>query len=267
MLDPFDLAQRFQRALLTIRDRTAATAATAWDRHGGVDDAALAAFLASVTPIVNAGQRAAAGLSVSYIASYTGAVTGAPAITPPIDVVAVLDTLRAGTPATEVYTRPVVEARTMLKRSSSYDAAFSAARARVLQTANTDVMLASRSATDAAMRAESRVVGYRRVPDGGACKFCLLASTQRYHLGDLMPLHPACGCTIAPIIGRHDPGHVINRGLLDRLKSIDPELTVREQNNLARSFHELTTVHVHGELGPVLAPAGEHFTGPQALAA
>lgn len=38
-----------------------------------------------------------------------------------------------------------------------------------------------------------RIVGYRRVTAGyNACALCLVASTQRYRRGDLMPIHPGC---------------------------------------------------------------------------
>lgn len=43
------------------------------------------------------------------------------------------------------------------------------------------------------------IVGYERVPDGGACVLCLTAAGQRYHSDDLMPIHDKCGCGVEPL--------------------------------------------------------------------
>jgi hypothetical protein len=127
------------------------------------------------------------------------------------------------------------------------------------------MQLASRAAArDAMVHHSSRIVGYRRVTDGNACRRCLLASTQRYHVGDLLPIHPRCGCTVVPIVGTTDPGHVIDEETLRRLNDGDLE----GARDAARRFNEEVEIGDHGELGPVLQPAGAHPTpvrvpGPQ----
>lgn len=259
MLDPVTIALRYQATLLVMRDRAAATATAVWDQHGGIDDQALAAFTAGVVPVITASQTAAAQLTNVYIGNYVGAATGDPPTSPPVNLDELVAGLRAGAAPSDVYTRPVVEARSMLSRGGRLVDALAAARARVTQTASTDVMLAARASATESMVRESRIVGYRRVADGRACPLCLTASTQRYHSGDLMPIHPHCGCSVAPIIGSRDPGQVLNKGLRDRLATADPDLATRDDPS--KLYHELAVVHEHGELGPVLYRAGDHFAG------
>jgi hypothetical protein len=148
-------------------------------------------------------------------------------------------------------------------------------RQRVEQLAGTDVALAQREATVQAIDADERMVGYRRVLTGRSCAFCATASTQRYHRKQLMPLHSFCDCGVAPIFASSDPGQVINRPLLQSLKEAAKQdgqkdywaarhVTVDEDGtvNLPK-----VTVREHGELGPVLTRAGDHFAGPTDVAA
>ncbi len=143
--------------------------------------------------------------------------------------------------------RPAVTARKALADGKNIADALRIARGRAASAANTDVALAARRGAHDAMARHTQIVGYRRVPNADACVFCLVASTQRYHTGDLMPLHNNCRCAIAPIIGEIDPGQVINKDLLDSYKRGD--------------VRDVISTHVHGELGPVLTRAGDAFAG------
>jgi hypothetical protein len=64
-----------------------------------------------------------------------------------------------------------------------------------------------------------------------------------------MPIHDRCACDVEPLFGETDPGQIINPDLLDRINSAQDSGT---------DF----VVEDHGELGPVLAVAGQHFDGP-----
>ena len=117
-----------------------------------------------------------------------------------------------------------------------------------------------------------RIVGYRRVLGPGEnCGLCIVASTQRYHRDDLMPIHSSCGCGIEPLIGTRTPPRVLDRDLLKATRTaLDGDPYTR--SNLSRlrlDPEDLPTVEVrhHGELGPVLTDSRHQHTSPSDLAA
>lgn len=252
----------YHRKLLALRSHTAIVAGVLWDGLGGPSDANLQAFVAEASPMAAGARLAAAELAAGYIAAAVGDVS--------VDIEGVLTEIRAGAPIAEVYARPVITMRSLLADGRDVAQALKAARARVVSTATTDVVLANRQAAVAAMDAAPRVVGYRRVLSGRSCAFCATASSQRYRTDQLMPLHGHCDCGIAPIIGDHDPGRVVNRGLLRKLKAeggpgywngrykVDADGTIVHADDTPLEV----AVHEHGELGPTLGDARHEFTGP-----
>lgn len=129
------------------------------------------------------------------------------------------------------------------------------------------------------MAADKRIVGYRRVLTGfRSCRFCAVASTQRYHKKDLLPLHYACDCVVAAIWGTEDPGWIINRELLNRLQQDSDRQDYWNQHGFVddhgnpvtspkkiRWANRDVTVKEHGELGPTLVSDKHHFTGPDQI--
>ena len=206
-----------QTQVLTLRDRSVRTLAATWSRvMTNPSDFAAAQWVQVAGPLLQAAQQTAAGLALSYIGTYVAVATGQPT---PASTLTAADFLNPrGVPLGELLMRPVIEMRSKLANGATMLEATAAGGARAAQIGATDPMLSYRAASSEAMQQNPRVVGYRRVPDARACKFCLLVSTQRYTDGDLMPLHPHCGCTVAPIVGSKDPGRVLDKALLDRLK-------------------------------------------------
>lgn len=260
------IARAHQTQLLAVRDRTSAALAALWARVvTDPTDATAEQWIASSVPVVAAVQRITATAALSFIATYVAAATGNPVETSELSPSDFLDP--RGTPLVEVLQRPIILMRT-LTAGMPIDQAIAAGQTRAAQIGATDPMLSARAASSAAMTAEPRIVGYRRVPDAKACKFCVLVATQRYHDSDLMAIHPSCGCTVAPIVGDRDPGRVLDRGLVDQLMAADPALGKRGGNrakarqlaaNSLDKANDLTAVHVHGELGPTLYAAGTKF--------
>lgn len=250
------LEDRYQATANALAARTSEQVATLWANLGGVNDTAMARFSAAAAQVVEASKRQAVALADGYVRTYIALAesSGVPAST--IDVAAIAAEARAGVSALDVYRRPVVTARAALANGRSFADALRLARVRATSAANTDVHLASRAGADASMRANG-VEHYRRVPDATACTFCLVASTQRYRTGQLMPLHAHCGCSVAPLVGTRD--RVVDQALLGRLKAASDRPDYWNDRKIA--------VHHHGELGPVLTRAGDHFTGPAGLAA
>lgn len=114
---------------------------------------------------------------------------------------------------------------------------------------------------------------YRRVLTGREnCALCVVASTQRYRRGSLMPIHPGCDCGCEPIVAAQPP-QVIDKALLEqthaeiagKLGGTDRaalDLDQRKRDVAGRplsDFTDLIVTRQHGELGSVLAWRGDHF--------
>lgn len=259
------VVRRYQSTYGRYRAITATQALTAWGL-ANVDQAAAEQFVAAIVPIVSGAQQAVA----SNVDAYTTTLlrqAGIPAATLGVR----LGDLR-GVPADEVYLRPIITARKALADGKPWTEAMRIGRERLRSTVDIDVAMAQRAAMVAVAEQRSEITGYRRVLTGMSCAFCATASTQRYRRSELAPLHPGCDCSVAPLIGSSDPGHVINRDLLRRLKGAARKDTaywesrhfaVDENGDLV--FPDVA-VHEHGELGPVLTKAGDNFDGPAVAA-
>lgn len=255
---------RYNRLRLT----AGATVGQLWDRYAAIDDEDRFAIRAA--QLATAAQGVALAGLVGYLSALFAAVGEPPAL-PPVDPELVVGgAARAGSVPLEVYRRGIVTARTATTKGRTLVEAMAAGRARMVSTAETDVALTQRAGIVQLLQHDERVVGYRRVLTGRSCAFCAVASTQRYHRAELMPLHSHCDCGVVPIVGSRDPGRVINRPLLADIKSArgqgatDRRLAVDEDGTV--HLPEIA-VHQHGELGPVLGARGDHFTGEDDIAA
>jgi hypothetical protein len=256
------LAQAHQRQLLSIREAAAVTVGRLWDRFmTGPEDGPANQFITAASATLGSAQPAAVLAALNFVATYTAAATDTPppAVVTELDPTPFLRPRGADVATSDVLRRSVVQFRSALGNGVPFMQAKDSARARVVQVARTEPMLSARAATSEAMKTEPRIVGYRRVPDAGACSFCLLISTRRYRDSDLSPVHPGCGCTVAPIVGTRDPGEVLDNALVSRLMAADPALGRRgDARDVAREA--AATIHEHGELGPTVYPSGVTFT-------
>lgn len=170
-----------------------------------------------------------------------------------------------GVPTREVYERPFVDTWTALAGGLGFDDALEKGRQRVVSLAGTDVQLARTRAAAYVLDRSDGVVGYRRVLHGSeSCGLCVVASTQRYRRGDLMPIHPGCDCGVLPIYGDVDPGQILDPSRLEGVhQRLEERFGVSDAG--ARTpidYRDVLVVHEHGELGPVLGVRGQTFTGP-----
>lgn len=269
-MTPAQIIARYQAMYGRLRAETVRRVLAVWDAYGGVSDADAERFVRAVVPIVEGAQVATAGLNAGYVATLVRAELGSAPSFAASDVTGL-----RGVPTDEVYLRAIVAARTASSRGVRLAEALSAGRLRAESLVGTDLALAQREATMQVLGQDDRIVGYRRVLTGLSCAFCATASTQRYSTEDLMPIHNNCDCGVVPIIGLSDPGRVMNRQLVDDLKSA-ARTTGDEQYWKARhlTVDEDGTVNLpevkvrqHGELGPVLTAKDHIFTGPDDLAA
>jgi hypothetical protein len=265
------LGYRDQAAAL--RDRVLAFVERSW---GGLDSwrtADIDRFAAAVAPVVVGGQRAMASLTDAYLASLATVTLGKPhrPVGVPKDV---LDGIRGDVTPVEVYQRTGPTVWTALSQGVPLTEAVGQGLDRALAMASTDLQLAKTHSSRYVLGNSDGVVGYRRVLESGrSCALCIVASTQRYHSEDLMPIHPRCDCGVEPIYGDRDPGQVIDPDVLDNLQDTITErfgssdAGAREIPGVGGDgkplrYRDVIVVHEHGEIGPVLTVRGQDFTGP-----
>lgn len=262
---------REQRALVEVYARQARemravllqTLLTLWRGMGSWRDADQPRFVEAAVPRVLGAQRQMASLTESFLVLLLGDMLGGRVR--PVGVQAPTVSRLRGVDPEVVYARPYKTLYTSLGEGRTFTQAMGDAERRLTQIAATDLQLAKTHTARDVLGGVGRVVGYKRVLVGDrSCGLCVVASTQRYRKAQLMPIHPGCDCAVAPIVGDQDPGQVIND---DRLEDVHDaiEATFGRSAAAARGpidYRDVLVEHVHGEIGPVLARRGDHFTGP-----
>lgn len=295
MAEPLALAQAHQATILRIRARAQTAVDSIWSDVAGVSDAELAAFLERVTPIVQGARLASVNMTAGYLRNFVQTTDG---ISPDVaDFIAedIAAGLRNGAALDAVYARPIITARAALSRGTSYVDAMRQGRDRLETTIATDVQLGMRDAVYEYGRRVPQFRAFRRVLAGGTvCALCVVASTQTYYRGDLMPIHNNCDCGVVPETESYVPDDVNRQRLRDArefagekyrsYRGYDADgkreaspLTqihgyVDEDGNVvfgapekledAKAILPDVTVEDHGELGPTLVDESHKFTGP-----
>lgn len=243
------------------RARVEAFAARAF-LAGDFRDADLDRFLATVLPVVLAGQRTVSSLTDAWLAMTLTEALGRRVA--PVGALASL-ALRGVDPA-EVYARPFVTVRTKLAEGMEFADAVAAGAARLQKMTATDLQLAK---THTARETLSRVgvQTFRRTLTGAInCGLCTIASTQLYYVENLMPIHPGCDCGVHPNTDADPFDESGHAALLESAHAaIEERLGVVDRGGRAPDYRKLILVREHGELGPTLTVRGQHFDGPGAV--
>jgi hypothetical protein len=207
--------------------------AGAWAQLPAYDRGNLDEWLSTVLPLVDVAQRRSVALTDAYIAR----ALERPALG--IDPTPLIGAgVRSGVDPETVYTRPFITLWSALRDGVEYDAAVAKGLHRATSTAAMDVQLSHRASYGAIQAADPRIRGYKRVPDGSACKFCVTVAGAFVKSASAMGLHNHCGCGLEPV-------------------TADVEATPTP---------DTVAVHEHGELGAVLADPAQHFTSLAQLA-
>lgn len=250
-----------------VRERVIEAAELSWDTLGNWRDADIARFIANVTPMVEAGKQT--------IAQATDAALAEMIDDDPVGVVD-LSQIRGGVSAADVYRRPAIAMRSALADGKSFTDALKAGGTRLESLVATDLELAHTHQARATLTGNGRtrrrrrgsVEAFRRVPSGVEnCALCLIASTQRYWVGQLMPIHPGCDCGVQSLgVGEH-LAQVIDADLLEAVHDQVQGLTgLSDRGGRAVDYRQLIVTQEHGEYGPTLAWKGQKHTGPAELA-
>lgn len=229
-------------------------------------DADAQAFAAQAAQLVAGGQRAVASLTDVYLATLLADMVGGDVAPVGVDPGLVAGGLRGVDPQ-QVYQRPFEQVWTELGKGKPLTEAVAAGERRARLLGETDLQLAKTHTAREVMSSREDIVAYRRVLNGaGNCGLCVISSTQRYHKRDLLPIHPGCDCGVAPVIGREDPGQVIDQALLDEAHAaIEERFGTFDAGGRAPDYRKVLLVREHGELGPVLTVRSHKFTGADGL--
>jgi hypothetical protein len=233
-------------------------------------DADRARFVREFTPVAIGAQRSSASLMWAYESRVLADLSGDLRAPAPIQVDTVSGEALRGVPPETVYARPFTEIYRQLSEDKSLTEAVTAGERRAMLIGVTDLELAEREAARQVLAGDDRAPAfYRRGLTGDEnCAMCIVASTQRYRTGELMPIHPGCDCVVEPIPGDRDPGQVLNEQLLERAhEAIVARFGISDRSGREIDYRKLLLVREHGEFGPVLTVARHLFTGPDGVPA
>lgn len=217
-----------------------------WLGLGSYRDADVDRFLRIALPKVQAGQ--------SRVARLTAARLGGPVL--PREQVTGLRQV----PQRVEYRRPAVALYTALSNGAALPTAVSAGANLLSSLVSTDLQMVLVAQAQASLQSQ-RVSHYRRVLTGSEnCDLCRIASTNLYSTADLLPIHDRCDCTVEPV---YEPAEFVSPDV--GLGSL--ALTSQRQADVqaGASPESLVAVEQHGEVGPMLVWASDHFTGPDEI--
>lgn len=270
----------YQQQTQALRDQIEKYIRSLWKALGLYREPQMRDFAKEVLPVVLGAQRHMATMTASYLAVQRQVAIGSAGVPVAVDIAKVTgSSVRNGASMDDVYGRPfhlVWRQLDELPRiEGSIDKAIKAGEDRAVTTALTDLQLAKTYASQKAVSTGTQVTGYRRVLEGAkSCGLCIVASTQRYHKKQLLPIHPGCDCSVVEIYPGQDPEQLIDpRTLADVHDRIAERFGAdssaartipgaRNAKGQLIQYRDVLITHDHGELGPVLAVRGAPFLGP-----
>ncbi|GGQ81244.1 hypothetical protein [Streptomyces flaveolus] len=253
------LNERYDSMSQSLRDRLITFVLDAFDSLGSYRDADAAVFIERVLPVVLAAQQTMGQITDAYLAAMVADMLGGAAA--PVGVQ--LDEALRGVDPAEVYHRPFVTMYSALAAGHDYAASLGEARTRLLSITETDLQLARTHAARQSMTRSGAKFFRRRLTGSKNCALCVIASTQRYRVENLMPIHPGCHCKPEPLPGNRDPGQIIDEDLLKEAHdAVAKGIGTSDAGGRAPDYREVIVTRQHGEYGPLLAVARHEFTGP-----
>src|SRR5690625_1324066 len=257
----------YQGQVAVLRRQVDSYASAQWSLLDSWRDADIERLVQALVPVSLGAQRRMVALTDAYLAAVAVA-QGARQAPSGVAVGAVTGAALRGVDLSVVYARTGPTIWRALEKGKPLGAAVALGRHRMTNMLMTDLQLTKTHTVRERQRRDDSVVGYRRVlrPGGENCALCVLASTQRYTRGDLMEIHPGCGCDVAEIRGSNDPGQVLDADAVDRLhQQVQDEFGSHGRGGRGPVDYRDVMVRQHGEIGPVLTWRHQAFTGPADL--
>ena len=265
------LTQALHGVRADVRARVVEYATVSWQTLGNWRDDDIARFVSAVVPQIEAGKRT--------VAQATDAALSAMIDDDPAGL-ADLGQIRGGVTAAEVYRRPAVTMRTALAEGASVSEAIERGAQRLESLVKTDLQLAHTHQARASLTAPPRrrgvrrrprgaVEAFRRVPSGTEnCALCLIASTQRYWVGDLLPIHPGCDCQVQSLGHGEHVAQIIDAELLEAVHDqVEGIAGLSDRGGREVDYRQLIVTREHGEYGPTIGWRHQKHTGPEVVEA
>lgn len=257
----------FDKQTLDVRKRVLSYALRAWDGMPSYHDADFERFVERVVPRIEAGQKLTAEITDAYVARVV-ADELASGISRGVVAPVTTEALR-GVAAADVYHRPFSSVYAGLGAGKPLGSAVKAGKNRLMKIVSTNMQLAKTHSSRQAMQRSGAVMFQRVLTGRENCALCTIASTQRYWVKDLLPIHPGCDCNVKPLTG--DPKkQVINRTKLEQVHdAVEAEFGGTDRGarfitgrNDRSDYLDLIVDQEHGELGPTLTWRHQNFDGP-----
>jgi hypothetical protein len=276
-------------AVLRVKTVTTDALVEAWNNLPDHRDVNVERFAAQAAARVQAATKRTANLTDAFVTRVLADGVASPGI---VDTSA----MRPGVTAQEEYMRPAKTLWTSLGNGSAYGVAVAEGATRLAGLIATDIQLAkTRQFAASTEGRKSASGGFRRYVTGREnCALCLIASTQRYRRGDLMPIHPGCDCGVEPLRDGENVGQVIDPARLEATqnwiesavggsdrsardlgfgKTVEYNTTGSDaagntrfsRNVRSADYTDLIAVQEHGEYGPTLSWRQHSFTSADDL--
>lgn len=259
-LTPEQVIRSYNGAVAAVRAAVVSYATSVWGSAGSWRDADVDRLVKLILPKVQAGQLQTARLTAAYVASLAAAVDGR--MVKAASVVADDIILARGVSQGVVYRRPATQMYTALSQGSTLTQAVTQGVNRLQSIIKTDMQLA---VTHQERRSYSRA-GYeftvRTLTGRENCALCAIASTQRYSVKVLRPIHPGCDCGSRQVSSKFRPPKVLDQKLLDETYALVDE---SDRDVPVDRLSDLVVTREHGEIGPVLTWRKQQFTSASDL--
>jgi hypothetical protein len=265
------LTERYDTLSTSLRDRLVQFVLDAFDSLGSYRDSDAAEFIERVLPVVLGAQQTMGQITDAYLSTLIADMMGGAAASAGVQL---SEALRGVDPA-EVYHRPFVTMYSALAAGHDYATALGQGRKRLLSITETDLQLARTHAAQQSMTRSGARYFRRRLTGKSNCALCVIASTQRYRVENLMPIHPGCDCKPEPL-GDGESGHTVDTELLREAhdaiaaagETVDRAGNVIGRTASGKRIRDYTNIVItreHGEYGPLLAVRRHEFTSKDDL--
>jgi hypothetical protein len=194
---PSALTPLYQERMKQTREAAAASVRRTWKSLPSYNDTDVAPFFKKIEPVMLAYQHKAVAISAAYMSK----LLKVPPIALDPSKLAGASASKDMTPQ-EVYRVPFTSTWRALSDGADYEDAVNQGENSAAGLSQMDVALAASAALYAVgERAGSFIIGWIRVADNGACKFCTDVDGSRTGPDQPAPLHECCGCSVEPITG------------------------------------------------------------------
>jgi hypothetical protein len=260
---PDQITRAYQGAVERLRRDTVSAVESLWYNLPNYRDADIARFKSVAIPVVQGSQSQVASLT----AAYQMQVNRERGDNVPMALIPA-DEIRSprGVDPDVLYQRAATALYTALSEGKTMTAAVVAGFTRLQSIVSTDLQLVKTKQSQQSLE-RGGFTFFRRVLTGlENCALCSIASTQRYRVENLMPIHPGCDCSVDRVDAAFDPGQVIDPATLERTHGHVAELEgIADRGGRNPDYRELIVTSENGELGPVIRWRGDKFTGPNDL--